>query len=92
MTTKWGSTCKLYFRKRSRNSQGKYISKQQQQRQGKRVIQINRRWSGQEANDQKQGYSPGSKHGKQGRQENRRLNIQSPAKTESVCVLLFKSF
>ncbi len=52
MTTKWGSMCKLYFRKRSRNSQGKYISKQQQQRQGKRVIQINRRWSGQEANDQ----------------------------------------
>ncbi len=69
MTTKWGSTCKLYFRKRSRNNQDKYISKQQQQRQGKRVIQINRRWSGQEANDQKQGNSPGSKHGKQGKQE-----------------------
>ncbi len=72
MKTKWGSTCKLYFRKRSRNSQGKYISKQQQQRQGKRVIQINRRWSGQEANDQKQGYSPGSKHDNTGNREDKK--------------------
>ncbi len=92
MTTKWGSMCKLYSESVVETVRGKYISKQQQQRQGKRVIQINRRWSGQEANDQKQGNSPGSKHGNQERQDNGRLNSQSPAKTESVCVLLFKSF
>ncbi len=88
--TEWGSKCKLYLIESSRNMQGQHISKQQQQRQDKGVIQINRRRSGQAASNQNQGNSPGSKHDytetkKHGRQDNGRLNIQSPEKTESVC-------